>query len=703
MVARGRWWLGLTLGLFACDCGGTGPITAPLVADPVALDFGRVAVGLAAREELALVNGAGALVTIQGIDLSPELADVVRLDAVPAAIAAGRDARLQVIFSPVVRGTYQGTLRIRSSVGVLEVPATGLGYEPRLRVEPDRIHFGEVRVGTTATRAVSLYNVGDGPVQLTAITGDAETSTEFTGDLPGQQVIPAGQGTTVVLAFLPLSGGSRSGRLVIATMGEDGPDAPSVRVEGIGQASDLRLEPLQLQFGGVLLGDERVRSVELRNVSTEPRLISELRLPPSPFRILEAPPLPATLAPGQAVRISLAFRPEDLGPVGTVLEFLYDSSPFPLILPLEGRADPSPRPRLAVGGIDFGTVQVNHGISAATWVVNQGSTLGGLEVSIDPPNPVFSLVGVSPPPVLQGGHRHRVVVRAAPNTLEPFEAELVVRMPEAEVPELRRPLRVSGTAFSVPDLGVTASLDFGRVPRGQGVTRRLRLESRGLLPVRVESITSSDPRFQLGPVLLPTSIPAGQALEVPVFFGDPRGPRAVLSGQLQIQSDDPDLAVERVLLSAETAEPALLYDAFEIWLNSSDGTSDFDLHVVAPSGALFDAPDDVCACNPRPDWGTTGDLTDDPRFGDDVTGIGTETVKFSAVSFGRLEVWAYHRTGSAPATVEVGVRSGGVSFGREVRTLAPGEAAALMEIEPAQGLVSPRVDPPQQPPISECY
>lgn len=698
-----RWGLGLTLGLFACDCGGTGPITAPLVADPVAVDFGRVAVGLAAREELVLFNAAGELVTVQGIDLSSELAEVVRLDAVPAAIAAGREARLQVVFSPLVRGTYQGTLRIRSSVGVLEVPATGLGFEPRLRVEPERIHFGEVRVGTTATRAVSLYNVGDGPVQLSAITGDPDTSTEFTGDLPGQQVIPPGQRATVVVAFQPLSSGPRAGRLVVATEGGEGPDAPSVQVEGIGLASELRLEPLQLRFGGVLLGDQRLRSVELRNVSTEVRMLQGLRLPSAAFWIVEGPLEPTALEPGQALRIVIAFGPVDLGPVGSVLEILYDGSPFPLILPLEGRADPSPRPRLALEGIDFGTVQVNHSISTSSWVINQGSTLGALEVSIEPPSPVFSLAGESPPRFLEGGHRHRLVVRAAPNLVAPIEAELVVRMPEAEVPEVRRPLRVQGSAFSVPDLGLTGELDFGRVPRGQVVTRRLRLESRGLTPVRIASITSRDPRFQPGPISLPVLLPPGEALEVPVSFADPRGPQAVLSSLLEVASDDPDLAVQAVPVAAETAEPALLNTFSEIWLKGAEPSSDFDLHVVSPGGTLFDAPGDVCACNPRPEWGTTGDLTDDPRFGDDASGLGTETVRFTAIPFGRFEIWAHHRVGSAPAAVEVGVLWLDTSVARDVRTLAPGEAAPILSVNFNEWSVRPLVAPPVLPISLECY
>ena len=252
-------------------------------------------------------------------------------------------------------------------------------------------------------------------------------------------------------------------------------------------------------------------------------------------------------------------------------------------------------------------------------------------------------------------------------------------------------------------MALTAALDFGRVGRGEVVTRRLRLESRGLMPIQIESIVSRDPRFQPAPALLPFGIAPGQAVEVPVYFADPRGPPAVSSSQIEVTSDDPDLAVQEVLVSAETVEPALLNQAFEIWLKGLEPSSDFDLHVLGPSGAFFDAPDDVCACNPRPEWGTTGDLADDPRFGDDAAGLGAETVRFTTPPFGRLEVWAHHRVGSAPAMVEVGVRVGETSYGREARMLAPGEAAAFLWVNALEGSVRSVVSPPESPAFDDCY
>lgn len=691
--------------LFACDCGGgtDEPDPAPLVAEPGRVDLGRVAVGLATRREVQLKNQTGGVVALYGVEPSLELQGVVRIDAVPAAIPAAWTVPIQVVFLPEVRGTYEGSIHIRSSVGDVELPAAGAGFEARLSVEPTRIRFGEVRVGSTSTRAVTVQNVGDGPVQLTAVSGDINTSPDFSADLPGQRTLLAGASTSVTVAFRPTSSGARSGRLVFATAEGKAPDAPAVLVEGQGRAADLRVEPVMLQFGGVLLGDGRTLTFELRNVAARPATITALAIPPGPYSIAEAPPRPFTLASGQASLISVNFFPAALGPAGTVLEIFADALEQPLPVALEGRADPSPRPSLWIEGIDFGPIGFGGSVERSVWLINQGSAPAEVTVAIEPAGSPFTLSGPEPPSALLGGEGHRLYVTARPEALGPSEAELVVTAQAAVDPERRVPLRLSGSALALPALVVEPELNFGRVDRGETVRRRLDLVNAGGVPLQIDGLVLSDRRFNFEATELPTTIAARSRVPLLITYSDPLGPAQRRPGSLLLTSNDPRAPSTMVILRAETVEPALIPDNLEVRMTVEAGQGDLDLHLLTSGARLYDAPGDACACNPEPDWAATGVTGDDPRFGSDEAAGGVERVALSFPGFNEYAVWVHYREGSEPATVRVEVEGGSQSWGSERRMLLPGEATALLRIRPNAFAAERMLQPTVIPSRSECY
>lgn len=103
---------------------------------------------------------------------------------------------------------------------------------------------------------------------------------------------------------------------------------------------------------------------------------------------------------------------------------------------------------------------------------------------------------------------------------------------------------------------------------------------------------------------------------------------------------------------------AVPQDGVYVELTWSGPTSDFDLHLADDSAEFFTVPGDVSWCNDNPDWGTSGDTTDDPVLGPDVDdGFGPEYVTISEPADSTFLVRAHHfddgEDGRTTATVQV--------------------------------------------------
>src|SRR5690606_28704644 len=74
----------------------------------------------------------------------------------------------------------------------------------------------------------------------------------------------------------------------------------------------VHVAPADLDFGSVDVGSQEVQIVTVSNVGGEPLEIENVALVPgswSEFSLIDVPPLPATLAPGDTADVSIAFAP----------------------------------------------------------------------------------------------------------------------------------------------------------------------------------------------------------------------------------------------------------------------------------------------------------------------------------------------------------------------------------------------------------
>lgn len=101
---------------------------------------------------------------------------------------------------------------------------------PDIEAAQMELDFGEVTLGRTEERFVSLRNVGEGDGRLLSVSGDGPF-----GSASGTRMLPARSRSELAVTFMPVTPGSASGTVVINT---NDPDNPRLRVavRGIGVA-----------------------------------------------------------------------------------------------------------------------------------------------------------------------------------------------------------------------------------------------------------------------------------------------------------------------------------------------------------------------------------------------------------------------------------------------------------------------------------
>ncbi len=181
---------------------------------------------------------------------------------------------------------------------------------PVMEVGIERIEYGAVPVGASATRTVFIQNTGIGQLNLdAAIEEDASSAFEVVAyDNP----IPAGSQGTVQVTFRPPDIARYTGRLVLT--GDD-PDNPRAEVVLSGDGfrrGAIEVEPLLIDFGTVSAGQVGLGKVYIRNVGNGDLIVTGIELGPETnpdYHIQNSTQTPASIEAGAEVMLLLAYRP----------------------------------------------------------------------------------------------------------------------------------------------------------------------------------------------------------------------------------------------------------------------------------------------------------------------------------------------------------------------------------------------------------
>ena len=244
------------------------PVVSVEVDSPL-LDYGVVALGSEARQELTVTNAGRVTVTVLALNAPAPFA-VSGFPEGGFALPSGAARKFEVSFAPRIEGSFKAglTLECDDVDGGRSVPLSGRAVKAYVQVHPRELDFSHVSLGNSKVQTIDLVN----PTELTArvfLTIDGIDGTRFSSaDVTPAMPIPVGPGATrqVAVAFSPSHLGSAEGWLHVTPC----PDCEdtNVKLEGDGTASCIGVNPIAADFGTVELGQKAEQILTVENVGS---------------------------------------------------------------------------------------------------------------------------------------------------------------------------------------------------------------------------------------------------------------------------------------------------------------------------------------------------------------------------------------------------------------------------------------------------
>ena len=185
---------------------------------PLSTAFGNVPVGTQDTEIVFIKNMGAATMWVDSVTTSAKGFSISGIRT-PMSIEGGAQTRFIVAFLPQAAGSVSGSIVVKStgtdSTVSVAVSGTGTASSRTLSVSPASIAFGNVNLGSSATREISLKNTGNSNIAISSEsikgTGLSETG------MGGAVTLTPGQSATLTVEFAPKSAGAVSGGVTVAS------------------------------------------------------------------------------------------------------------------------------------------------------------------------------------------------------------------------------------------------------------------------------------------------------------------------------------------------------------------------------------------------------------------------------------------------------------------------------------------------------
>lgn len=669
--------------------------------DRIGVAFGLVDVGLVAHRYLFLRNTGKGDLLLLGAEIDPAssadfvigcldggqfVTDCAYNPQQPLRITPGRDLVVEIRYAPAAAGADSGSFELLFNVATpqrVSVELTAEAVTPEVQVcfadcvgdradpacagaapicndevERDQfvLRFGEVEMEGAAERRVTVRNLGQQPLDVTAVDLASVSHQQYTLDLtasglPGE--LAAGAETELTVRFGPQWGGPHNDNLVVQSSDVNEPEVV-VQLAGQGVAPRVCPEPLLLDFGNVQVGEPAVERFRLESCGLEQLHLIDLALNAgsSPdFSLPDPPNLPQNLAPGAAVEVEVQYLPESAGSdSGGVDIFSDDQSADPdsgltgtVVLQGNG-VDRACDIQATPFAINFGVVVVDTATPMDVVIANVGTdpcTISDIALTTNSADGEFSLTQNPGAQTLAAGDMVTATVEYHPvgPDLGQDTGVLSVFANDKDTDEVRIDLN----GFSVPPEGdgpvAVCSVNPTQAAPFETVTwdgsQSYDSNNRPLVEYRWEIFA-----FPPGSGSTLRGSGASRTTEVD-FAGD-------YIASLVVVNDLGQTSSRCYATTTVTPTQELWIEMF--WQHSGD---DMDLHLLSPTGTPRTAGDCYYAnCVPvmgiTLEWGVAGYAGDNPRLDrDDISGDGPENINIANPIDGSYTVFVHDFPGSS--------------------------------------------------------
>ncbi len=364
-----------------------------------------------------------------------------------------------------------------------------------LGLSPSSVSFGDVTIGQSGTKTVTLTSTGNG---ILTISGISVAGNAFTASGPHLPIsLSAGQSTTISVLFKPTASAVDSGTVTIASNAVE--PSMTVALSGTGTTaatSVLSVSPSSVAFGTVSVGSEVTKTVQLASTGTASVTISGMTFSGSGVSV-SGLAMPMTLAAGKDASLTITYKPSSAGTLAGSVSIASNASDPSELIGLSGTATTAPTSTLTAtpSSITFGNVVVGTQTTQTIRLANSGTanvTVSGLAPSVA----AVSVSGLSVPITLAPGTSANFTAAFKPTAASSVSGKITVT---SNATDSSMPIALTGTGeAAVPQLTASpTSVSFGNATVGSSNVKQVTVTNTGNVSTTISSAAVAGTGFSL--------------------------------------------------------------------------------------------------------------------------------------------------------------------------------------------------------------
>ena len=442
---------------------------------------------------------------------------------------------------------------------------------------------------------------------------------------------------------------------------------------------DIIAAPSTVDFGDVVVLYDSEQVIQVSNAGRAPLSITDIYIEDNDDAVFTVTPALGELEVDDSLGVGITFAPGTYIPYSRDLVLLSNDPDTPeLRVPLTGEGVDGPIPDILVTpqSLDFGDVAL--GATSSTYFtiqntgdgdLNIGTTTqtggGAFVIEIDPEGTTLSpgamtVIPIGYSPTSDVGDSGSFIIESN----DPDESAVEMFF-----------LGNGGGDFEYP----VAVIDC---PKG---------DVDPPTALTLDGSASSDPQGN-EPLLYTWSIleqPGGSTGEIADAAAETTSVFVDAAGDWRV-SLTVENSVGIVSAPAECAFSSVPGEVIYVEMTWNTGNSDLDLHLRQDGAGFAEYDGDCCWCNPNPDWGVSGDLSDDPDLSlDNTVGYGPESITLAGPEEMDYTITAHYfaDNGGATTTATVKVYVDGVLELTESEVLTHNDAWDVAYVRWPEGVV----------------
>src|SRR5580704_7042600 len=317
---------------------------------------------------------------------------ITRAPILEGARVSGASRSRQFALESILRGSCAAAALLVILITSGCVGVTGKGTTPAvtgvaIEISPSSVSFGNVAMGQSATKTVTLTNSG---TEVLSVSGISVAGTGFTASGPHLPIsLAAGQSTSISAVFKPTAGNADTGTITITSNATGSPSLVALSGTGTTAAAALTVTPTTIAFGSVAVGSEQTQTVHVENTGNDTATISKLTISGTGVSV-SGMTAPATLAAGQTANLTVAYKPVAAGTLTASLAIASNATNPNVVVGINATATSS---TLAAtpSSVSFGNVVVGSNTTQTIRLQNIGTS----EVKISAITPSVSSIAIS--------------------------------------------------------------------------------------------------------------------------------------------------------------------------------------------------------------------------------------------------------------------------------------------------------------------